>query len=81
MWIEIEISLKFNTFCYPWLVAWDQCLLTLYTLTSVCIFSILFFIHFLRCWQGEFVYQSNTSLVGDRFLYSHDPMCDSGVTL
>ena len=29
--------------------------LTLYTLTSVCIFSILFYIHFLMCWQGEFV--------------------------
>ena len=27
----------------------------LYTLTSVCIFSILFSIHFLMCWQGEFV--------------------------
>ena len=26
-----------------------------YTQTSVCIFSILFSIHFLRCWQGEFV--------------------------
>ena len=28
--------------------------LTLYTLISVCIISILFFIHFLGCWQGEF---------------------------
>ena len=28
---------------------------SLYTLTSVCIFSLLFSIHFLRCWQGEFV--------------------------
>ena len=28
---------------------------TLYTLISVCIFSILFSIHFLRCWLGEFV--------------------------
>ena len=28
--------------------------LTLYTLTSLCIFSILFTIHFLMCWQGEF---------------------------
>ena len=27
--------------------------LTFYTLTSVCIFSILFFIHFLRSCQGE----------------------------
>ena len=28
-------------------------LLNLSTLRSVCIFSILFFIHFLWCWQGE----------------------------
>ena len=35
--------------------------LTLYTPTSVCIFSLLFFIHFLRCWQGEFVLQSRAS--------------------
>ena len=27
--------------------------LTLYNLTSVCIFSILFSIHFLMCWQGS----------------------------
>ena len=29
--------------------------LTLYTITSVSIFSILFSKYFLRCWQGEFV--------------------------
>ena len=46
--------------------------LTLYTLKSVCIFSIQLFIYFLRCWQGEFVYQSKASFVGDHFLYSHD---------
>ena len=28
-------------------------LISLHNLTSVCIFSILFSIHFLRCWQGE----------------------------
>ena len=39
-----------------------------YTLTSVCIFSIVFFIHFLRCWQGEFVEQSRATSVGDHFL-------------
>ena len=43
-------------------------LLNLYTLWSVCIFSI----HFLRCWQWELVYQSRASLVGDHFLYSLD---------
>ena len=37
-----------------------------------CIFSILLFIHFLRYWQGEFVYQSKASSVGDHFLYSND---------
>ena len=46
-------------------------LLTLYTPTLVCIFSTLFFIHFPRCWQGEFVIQSKGSLPGDHFLYSH----------
>ena len=45
--------------------------LTLYTLKSVCIFSIQLFIYFLRCWQGEFVYQSKASFIGDHFLYSH----------
>ena len=48
------------------------CCLTLYNLTSVCIFSILFSKHFLQCWQGEFVLQSKASLVGDQFLYSPD---------
>ena len=33
-------------------------LLTHYNLTSVCIFSILFSVHFLRHWWGEFVYKS-----------------------
>ena len=47
-------------------------LVTLYTLTSECIFSTLFFIHFLRCWQGEFVCQSKDSFASDHFLYSHD---------
>ena len=45
---------------------------TLYTLTSICIFSILFSIHFPRFWQGEFVKQSRASSVSDQFLYSHD---------
>ena len=45
---------------------------TLYILTSVCTFSIQFSIHFLSCWQGEFVQQSRVSFAGDHFLYSHD---------
>ena len=28
--------------------------------------------HFLRYWQGEFVYQSKAFFTGDHFLYSHD---------
>ena len=38
-----------------------------HTLTWVCIFSIMCSLHFLRCWQGEFVYKSTASLVGDHF--------------
>ena len=46
--------------------------LTLYSLKLECIFSILFSIHLLRCWQGEFVYQSRVFQAGDHFLYSRD---------
>ena len=53
----------------------NSSLLILYSLTSVYVFSLLFSIHFLRCWQGEFVLQSGASLVGYHFL------CDSGVLL
>ena len=45
-------------------------IITLYTLTSVCILSILF-IHFLKCRQGEFVIQSRACFVSDHFLYSY----------
>ena len=48
------------------------CSLTLYTLTSVYIFSILFLIYFLRCWQGEFVKQSRVPFIVDHFSYSCD---------
>lgn len=47
-------------------------LLTLCTLKSVWIFSLLLFIYFRRCWQGEFVHQSNVSFFGDHFPHSHD---------
>ena len=43
-----------------------------FTLTSVCIFSLLFYLHFLLNLRGKFVYQSRASWVGDHFLYSHD---------
>ena len=45
---------------------------TPFTLSSVCIFSILFSMHFLRFWQGEFVLQQIASLVGDHFLHSRN---------
>ena len=40
--------------------------------TSVCTFSILFFIHILKCWQGEFVWQTRVSWLHDYFIYSHE---------
>ena len=41
---------------------------------KIYILRILFSVHFLRCWWGEIVYQSRTTVnvVGDHFLYSHD---------
>ena len=45
---------------------------TLHPNISVCIFSVLFSLHFQSCQQGKFVWQSRASLVGDLFLYSHD---------
>ena len=42
--------------------------LILYTLRSVCMFSILFSVQFLRCWQGEFVQQSRASSFCNNFL-------------
>ena len=46
--------------------------LTLYTPISECIFSKLFSVYFLMCWQGEFVLQSRGSSVDYHFLYSHE---------
>ena len=45
---------------------------TLYTLKSICIISILFTIHLIGWWKGEFVYQSTPSLAGDHLLKSRD---------
>ena len=45
---------------------------TLYTLTSVCIFFLLFSIYFLRKCHRELVQKSRASLVGDHFPYSHE---------
>ena len=46
--------------------------LTLYILISLYKFSILFSIHFLGCWQGDFAQQSRACVLVDHFLYSHD---------
>ena len=46
--------------------------LILYTLRSVCIFSILFPIHFPRYWQGDFADQSRAPVLVDHFRYSRD---------
>ena len=62
----IHFSIRGCRLCKRWLS------LNLYTLESECIFSILLFINFLRCCQGEFVFQPKVSFVGDHFLYSHD---------
>ena len=49
------------------------------TLTSVSIFFILFNIIFLRYWQGEFVEQSQASLVGNISIILVTLMSDLGV--
>ena len=55
---------------YAWV---HNCLtLTIYNLVLICILSILFSIHFLRCWQGEFVKQWRASFVGNNFLHSQN---------
>ena len=50
----------------------EEEVLKINSLTSLCIISILFSTHLPRCWQGEVLYQSRASLVGDHFLYSHN---------
>lgn len=46
--------------------------LTFYTPTSTCIFSVLFLIHFLRQWQGEFSQKLRAVQVCNHFLNSHE---------
>ena len=46
----VTLSLLFYCCLFVWFL-----FSTLNTWKSVCIFSILFSMHFLRCWQGEFV--------------------------
>ena len=47
-WLNIEYEMASYAIWHSWT-------LTLYPPTSVCIFFILFLIHFQRGWQGEFV--------------------------
>lgn len=46
--------------------------LAFYTPTSVCVFCLLWSLHFLWYWQGEFVEKSRASSIGDHFQYSYD---------
>ena len=57
---ELNRIKRLEVFFSPWV-----CTLTLYTLTSVFIFSLLFSMHFLRK-------KIKSSLVGDYFFYSRD---------
>ena len=49
---QFKITTKSDSHLWPVVKC---CVFTLYTLTPVCIFSILFSTHFLTCWQGELV--------------------------
>ena len=57
--------LKLNIESYYSFTEFPYVLLNLHTLTLVCIFSILFSIHFLGYLEGEFVEKSRACLVGD----------------
>ena len=52
-----------------WLIAF----LTLYSPVAVCVFSILFSVHFSWYWQENLYINQELFSVGDHFLYSHDP--------
>ena len=59
----------------------EKSALTLYTLTSKCIFAILFSIHLLRSWKGEFVWKLRTLWLLIISLNLVAFMYDTGVTL
>ena len=66
---NIHNKVSFNIECFknflsfsPTLFTIFEALLTLCTLTSACQFSILFSIHFIMCWQGEFVFNNQEVL-------------------
>ena len=69
-------TILFN-FLFFILKSWLKILLADYRnktlfLNPLCIFSILFLIYFLRCWQGEFVKQLRAPFIVDYFSYSCD---------
>ena len=70
-------NVLWNHFKWP---IWNRFTLTLYNLTSVCIFSLLFSIHFLRCWRGEFNNQGLLRLVIVPFTLT-TLTCDLGMIL
>ena len=61
--IKVKMEVNLNVICQKrWTIQdgyWIT--LTIYPLTSIIIFSVLFSVHFLRCWQGEFVQQWRVS--------------------
>ena len=66
---NIHNKVSFNIECFknflsfsPTLLTLLGALLTLCTLTSAWQFSILFSIHFIMCWQGEFVFNNQEVL-------------------
>ena len=69
------------TFCVFISFYWSFAFFTLYTLTSVKVFSILFPINSLRRWQGEFVEQFTASLLLIIFSILITLLHDSGVIL
>ena len=53
-YLEDELIILLTSQLNLLLMSKRECLITLYTLTSVYVFSTLFSIHFLWYWQGEF---------------------------
>ena len=75
-WIPLSLKgilclLSYNNVNYIF-VTQKHLSVTLYTLTSVYMFSILLLFYFPFYWQGEFVEQSRVSLVGDHCDHSFD---------
>ena len=83
--VKLKIKTRFGSKYIPWHLlrktSQIHCIkkrATLCILRSVCIFSILFSMYFLWCWQGEFLYELSASYVGNNLLYSCALNIDSG---